>query len=127
MERGKLTEYELELRKSIGRNLRRLLKENRMTQKQLSEATDIPTSTISDYLNAKSLAVPGNIQKMAIALKVSKEKIDPSFGGSEESAAIDLKMQFFEELERDLGIDLTDPSVQKALKRAAKIFFTDED
>ncbi|WP_212758661.1 hypothetical protein [Paenibacillus sinopodophylli] len=37
------------------------------------------------------------------------------------------KFIFFEELENDLHIDLSDPKVQKQLKRAAKIFFADEE
>lgn len=79
MDRGQHTKYEMMLRKSIATNLRALLKERKMTQKQLSELTGIPTSTISDYLNEKSLAVPGNIQKIADALGVHKSDIDPSF------------------------------------------------
>jgi transcriptional regulator with XRE-family HTH domain len=41
--------------------------------------------------------------------------------------SVNLKMKFFQELERDLGIDLSDPDVQKMLKRAAKVIFTDKD
>ncbi len=126
MDRGKLTEYEMNLRKDIARNLRRLLKERGMTQKQLSERTGIPTSTISDYLNEKSLAVPGNIQKMALALNVSKAEIDPSFGDAK-NPYDDPRIRFFIELEEELGIDLTDPKNQKMLKKAAKLIFADED
>lgn len=125
MQRGQYTEYEMKIRKAIANNLRRLLKENRMTQKRLSEITEIPTSTISDYLNEKSLAVPGNVQKIALALNVSKDQIDPSFGDA--SINEDPKLRFFEELESEFNIDLSDPEIQKMLKRAAKIIFTDED
>jgi len=79
MDRGQHTKYEMQLRQAIAANLKALLKERRMTQKQLSDLTGIPTSTISDYLRAKSLAVPGNIQKIADALGVHKSDIDPSF------------------------------------------------
>ncbi|ETT45251.1 hypothetical protein C162_21983 [Paenibacillus sp. FSL R7-269] len=37
------------------------------------------------------------------------------------------KIQFFEDLEGELGFDLTDPAVQKKLKTAAKIIFSEED
>jgi transcriptional regulator with XRE-family HTH domain len=37
------------------------------------------------------------------------------------------KLRYIDELERELGIDFTDPEIQKKLKRAAKVFFTDED
>lgn len=79
MDRGQHTKYEMKLRKSIAANLRALLKERKMTQKRLSELTGIPTSTISDYLREKSLALPGNVQKIADALGVHKSDIDPSF------------------------------------------------
>lgn len=127
MERGKHTEYELMLRKSIGRNLKKLSKEKHITQKELSVLSGIPTSTLSDYFNGNSLAVPGNVEKLARALGVSKEKIDPSFGDSNEPLVLDPKMLFLEELERELGVNLADPEVQKTLKRAAKVFLTDED
>jgi repressor LexA len=79
MERGKHTEFENKLKESIAKNLKALLKEKRISQRELSELTDIPTSTINDYVNAKSLAIAGNVQKIAFALKVSKDRIDPSF------------------------------------------------
>lgn len=37
------------------------------------------------------------------------------------------KIDFFRNLESDLGLDLTDVEVQKKLKRAAKIIFSSED
>lgn len=127
MERGKHTEYELMLRKSIGGNLKQLIKEKHMTQKRLSDLTGIATSTLSDYFNGNSLAIPGNVEKMARALGVSKDKIDPSFGDADEPLILDPKMQFLEELERELGVNLADPNIQKMLKRAAKVLFSDED
>lgn len=80
MERGKHTEFELKIREAIAENLRTLIKENKLSQKKLSEITGIPTSTLSDYVNARSLALPGNVQKLALALGVPKHKIDPSYG-----------------------------------------------
>lgn len=82
MERGKHTEFEDKLKESIAKNLKSLLIEKRMTQKRLSELTNIPTSTVSDYLNARSLALPANVQKLAYALQVDKSRIDPSYGES---------------------------------------------
>ncbi|SLJ94593.1 MULTISPECIES: LexA family protein [unclassified Paenibacillus] len=82
MERGKHTEFELKIRSAIADNLKRLIKENKLSQRKLSEITGIPTSTLSDYVNARSLALPGNVQKLALALGVPKHKIDPSYGES---------------------------------------------
>lgn len=127
-ERGKHTEFEMKLRRAIAENLRRLLKEHNMTQRELSEKAGLPTSTISDYVNGKSLALPGNVEKLAAALGVSKDEIDPSFSDDIDVPDMyDPRIRFFEELERDLGIDLTDPDVQKMIKKAAKLLFSDED
>ncbi|MDR0269317.1 S24 family peptidase, partial [Paenibacillus sp.] len=50
-----------------------------LSQKELAEGTELSTSVISDYLNEKTLATPGSIQKIADFLKVSKSEIDPTF------------------------------------------------
>ncbi|MEC0167419.1 hypothetical protein [Paenibacillus graminis] len=42
-------------------------------------------------------------------------------------SATQQKIIFFESLESDLELDLTDPEIQKKLKRAAKIIFSSED
>lgn len=126
-ERGMHTEFEMQLRRAIANNLKRLLSINKMSQRQLSLKTGIPTSTISDYVNARSLAVPGNIEKMARALGVSKEEIDPSFGDVEAPVMYDPRLRFFDEIENELGIDLTDPKVQKKVKKAIELLFADED
>src|SRR5690625_4834395 len=127
MVRGKHTEYETYIKKKIAQNIRRLLVLNgNMTQKELSEKTGIPTSTISDYLNERSLAVPGNVQKIANAFGVKKEEVDPSFG-TDEIPVKDPRLKFFSELEKELGIDLSDPEMQVMLKRAAKVIFGKED
>ncbi|NUU76944.1 LexA family protein [Paenibacillus xylanilyticus] len=80
MERGKHTEFEMKIREAIADNLKALVKEKKLSQRKLSEITGIPTSTLSDYFNARSLALPGNVQKLALALDVPKHRIDPSYG-----------------------------------------------
>ncbi|MEK5160725.1 S24 family peptidase [Paenibacillus sp. FSL R5-0527] len=79
MARKKYTEVEKELMKGIAFNLRAILKRKGLTQKELAEGTELSTSVISDYLNEKTLATPGSIQKIADYLKVSKAEIDPTF------------------------------------------------
>ncbi|WP_225596345.1 S24 family peptidase [Mycolicibacterium fortuitum] len=79
MARKKYTEVERDLIKGIAKNLRTIIKRKGLTQKELAEGTDLSTSVISDYLNEKTLATPGSIQKIADFLKVSKSEIDPTF------------------------------------------------
>lgn len=77
MPRTELTIYEKAVRKIIAENLKRLTKG--MTQFQLSEKTGIPASTLSGYFAERSTPDPGRVQKIADALNVSKEEIDPRF------------------------------------------------
>lgn len=78
MARSKYTEVEQRLMKEIAANLRRISDLKGLTQTQISEKTGLSTSTISDYFNAVSLISPGNLQKLADALNVSKADIDTS-------------------------------------------------
>ncbi|GIO33095.1 LexA repressor [Paenibacillus albilobatus] len=79
MARKKYTEVEKDLMKGIAKNLRMILTRKGLSQKELAEGTELSTSVISDYLNEKTLATPGSIQKIADFLKVSKSEIDPTF------------------------------------------------
>lgn len=126
MARKKYTEVERNLMKGISRSVKKILKEKKLTQKDLALKTNLSESVISDYMREKTLASPGVVQTMADALGVPMSAIDPSLP-KPESEEENKKMKFFEELESELGIDLSDPLVQKALKRAAKIAFADED
>lgn len=67
------------LRKEIANNLKRLLKEHKTTQAQLSEATNIARSTISDYARAATMMKLGNLEKIAAYFGVNKSEIDPTF------------------------------------------------
>lgn len=78
MARKKYTEFEQQLMNDIAVNLKRVLKLRGVLQTELSEKTGLPTSTISDYVNANTLMSPGNLQKISDALNVSKADIDTS-------------------------------------------------
>ncbi|PGT80272.1 transcriptional regulator [Bacillus cereus] len=74
-----MIDRKLPLKKEISENIKRLMKQHSWTQLKLSEESGISKSTISDYLNSKTLINPGNVEKIATAFNVSKSKIDPSF------------------------------------------------
>ncbi|BFH15584.1 hypothetical protein J6TS7_56330 [Paenibacillus dendritiformis] len=78
MARKKYTQVEQELMQEIANNLRSILKRKGIFQKELSEMTGLATSTLSDYMNAKTLISPGNLQIIADALGVMKSDIDTS-------------------------------------------------
>ncbi|OAS21166.1 helix-turn-helix domain-containing protein [Paenibacillus oryzisoli] len=125
MARRKFTEVERGLMRDIASNIRILLASRNWTQKELADRVGLSTSVMSDYLTEKTLPTPGSVQAIADAFGVPKGRVDPTF--ETDGAGLEAKIQFFEELERELGIDLTDPDVQKMLKRAAKVIFIDED
>lgn len=75
----KAIDREAPLRKEIANNFRRLLKERNKTQVELSNATGIARSTLSDYARAATMMKIGNLEKIANFLEVDKSEIDPTF------------------------------------------------
>ncbi|WP_233531301.1 LexA family protein [Paenibacillus alkalitolerans] len=80
--RKKYSDVERQLMKEMAHNLKRILTQNNVSQKELAEMTDYSTSAISDYLNAKTLMSPGVVQTISDALQVKKSDIDPTFRGT---------------------------------------------
>lgn len=79
MARRKYTEVEEKLMIEIAQNLKKILTSKKWFQKDLAKAADLSTSVVSDYLNAKTLASPGVIEKIAEVLGVEKSDIDPTY------------------------------------------------
>lgn len=74
-----LIDRDLPLKKTISENIKRLMKERGWTQLKTSEMSGISKSTLSDYINCKTMINPGNVEKLAKAFNVQKSDIDPSF------------------------------------------------
>ena len=74
-----MIDRDLPLKKVISENIKRLMKERGWTQLKTSEMSGISKSTLSDYINCKTLINPGNVEKLAKAFNVKKSDIDPSF------------------------------------------------
>lgn len=91
MPRNKLSPLEQKARHDIATNIFGLMRTQRMTQKQLSEITGIPASTLSGYTNEISTPNAGALEKIAAALHVNKSDIDPRYKGiyQETKKAID--------------------------------------
>ncbi len=64
-------------KKTISKNLKRLSEGK--TQAEISQHTNIPTSTLSGYFAERSTINPENTEKLATFFNVSLEKIDPRF------------------------------------------------
>lgn len=63
----------------IASNIRKYIKENNITQKELAEKIQISPSTLSDYMNLRSNPSHGVIQKLADYFGVKKSDIDTTF------------------------------------------------
>ncbi|EJE57377.1 TPA: helix-turn-helix domain-containing protein [Staphylococcus aureus] len=77
MPRPSLSYHEKILRKAISKNLKRLSEGK--TQAEISQHTNIPTSTLSGYFAERSTINPENTEKLATFFNVSLDKIDPRF------------------------------------------------
>lgn len=64
--------------KDISKNLKSILLRKGLSQKKLSEITELSTSAISDYINENSLMSPSIIQLIAEALNVKPREISSS-------------------------------------------------
>lgn len=63
----------------IATNIKRYIKENKITQKELAEAIGISPSTMSDYMNLRSNPSHGVIQKIADFFGILKSDIDTTY------------------------------------------------
>ncbi|GKU81244.1 transcriptional repressor LexA [Niallia sp. NCCP-28] len=77
-----MLDRDLPLKKEISENIKKLMKLNGWTQIKTSEKSGISKSTLSDYINCKTLINPGNVEKLSEAFGVHKSEIDPSFNRS---------------------------------------------
>ncbi len=68
-----------EQHKIIAANIKKFLRENQMTQKELAKVVGVTPSTISDYTNLRSKPSHGVIQKMADHFGVGKSDIDSTY------------------------------------------------
>lgn len=57
------------------KNLKKILKEKGLTQKQLSQLTNISQKQISQYANSKAMPLVINVQKIMKVLNVSFEQL----------------------------------------------------
>ncbi|OEK64399.1 hypothetical protein AST00_10850 [Staphylococcus equorum] len=99
-----------ELKAQISTNIKTIMKSRGITQMSLAEKTGISKSTISDYLNNKTLINPDNVQKVANALNVKKSEIDPTFKKESKNS--------FETIAAHLDGELTEEEWQEILDYA---------
>lgn len=77
MARKKYSDVDHNTMEVVSRNLKRIMFNKGLTQKDICDRSKLATSTISDYVNAKTLISMGNLNKIADALGVTKGEIYP--------------------------------------------------
>ena len=81
----KITIFERMAREEIAKNIKTYMAlRGKISQKKLSELTGIPASTIANYSNMSSTPAPEAVKKIAKALDVAPEDIDPRLVNIEE-------------------------------------------
>lgn len=95
MPRNELSSLELKAREVISKNLKHYSRG--MTQKELSEKTGIPASTLSGYFAKRSTPNAGALQKIADVLNVKKSDIDPRYQSMNHSSSHSLQLDDSEE------------------------------
>ncbi|MDO6633213.1 helix-turn-helix domain-containing protein [Bacillus thuringiensis] len=118
-----MIDRKLPLKKEIAENIKHLMKQRGWTQLQLSKESGISKSTLSDYLNCKTLINPGNVEKLATAFNVAKSKIDPSFSSSTIKEAQKKEDENIKTIAAHLeGKDVTDEKMKDVLNYIDFIF-----
>lgn len=79
MARPETTDFDKEILKQVSINLYRLIRQKGWTKKRLAEESKIKPSTLSGYFGEKYNISPGNLQKLADTLGVTKGDIDPRY------------------------------------------------
>lgn len=79
MARPETTDFDKEILKQVSINLSRLIRQKGWTKKRLAEESEIKPSTLSGYFGEKYNISPGNLQKLADTLGVTKGDIDPRY------------------------------------------------
>ncbi len=109
-----MVDRDLPLKNEIAKNIRRLMKLNGFkSQLRLSKVSGISKSTLSDYLNSRTLINPGNVEKLSAVFNVDKSEIDPSFGTSKDMSK---KEKQIKTIAAHIDDDVTDEEMEDIMK-----------
>lgn len=98
-----------EARKMFQENINKLLKKRGLSQSKLSSLTNIPKATISGYVRGLSMPIPKNTEKLANALNVNIEDIDPRLSFSFfENYDLDESMNELQPLEKEVVVTIVE-------------------
>ena len=121
MARGEQTPQEKEAMKIVSARLNGLISANNIKQKELSEITGIPTSTLSGYVKGSSLPIAGNIQKLADYFGVKKSAIDPRFETSDSDFEPEIKVLWTDNILKFVHYETTYYMLEYLFEKMLKI------
>ena len=105
-----MVDRDLPLKNEIAKNIKALMGLHGFkSQVKLSEVSGISKSTLSDYLNSRTLINPGNVEKLAATFGVDKSEIDPSFASTQK---VSKKEKQIETIAAHIDEDLTEEEME---------------
>lgn len=129
MGRGKSTPQDEAMRTIVSSNIKKYLNIKKKKAVDLQKNTGISQSSISEYINGKSLPNPGNLQKIADFFGVLREDIDPRHSEDWEEPGelpdiiqriTDISMQL-EEPRQKVILDTASSQLEEQKKENAKV------
>ena len=129
MGRGKSTPQDEAMRTIVSSNIKKYLDIKKKKAVDLQKNTGISQSSISEYINGKSLPNPGNLQKIADFFGVLREDIDPRHSEDWEEPGelpyiiqriTDISMQL-EEPRQKVILDTASSQLEEQKKENAKV------
>lgn len=129
MGRGKSTPQDEAMRTIVSSNIKKYLDIKNKKAVDLQKNTGISQSSISEYINGKSLPNPGNLQKIADFFGVLREDIDPRHSEAWEEPGempdvikriTDISMQL-EESRQKIVLDTASSQLEEQEEQKSKI------
>ncbi|MDO4974932.1 MAG: helix-turn-helix transcriptional regulator [Alphaproteobacteria bacterium] len=104
---------DLYYKQQVSKNLKKLAKEAKITQKYLATSTGISASTLNGYFKGENLPSPYNVEKLANFFKVKKSEIDARFN----IPPFEMNAQFIDNFKIDIPDDPEKEERKEAKKR----------
>lgn len=122
-----MEEKELERRKIVAENIRKLIKEKGITQKQLAKEIGMSQNIITEYVKLRSFPPGGVLQKIADYFGVKKSDIDTTWKkdvNSDNTPIIEKTIDIMKQLEeqrQNIVLETANSQLKDQEKETAKV------
>lgn len=127
-----MEEKELERRKIVAENIRKLIKEKGITQKQLAKEIGMSQNIITEYVKLRSFPPGGVLQKIADYFGVKKSDIDTTWKkdvNSDNTPIIEKTIDAMKQLEeprQKVVLDTASSQLDEQIKKKRLSFFSNK-